>query len=185
MSDAGNTKVMQSRRALAGALSELMQAKPYAKITIQDICRRAGVSRQTFYNVCETKEEILRFHLQSAREDVLGQLPKEEIPTLNGVVKFFTIIMEGNQDLLKKMIENQLSGIITEEIANVVRAFALTFPQLDPEDELFPYCEAMLTGALSGLVVLWLSQEKPIEMDKLERLLRDFLAGNLYRFPEE
>ena len=185
MPDGTNTKVLQSRRALAGALISLMQEQPYAKITVQDICARAGVSRQTFYNVCETKEEILRFYLRSVCEEVQQQVPQEELPTLNGVVKFFSLFMEGYQDLLKRMIENQLSGIITEEISRVIRSFAVTFLQKDDQDELFLYSEAMLTGALSGMVVLWLSQETPIEMDRLKQLLRDFLAGRLYQFPEK
>ena len=185
MSDGVNTKVMQSRRALTGALISLMDEQPYAKITVQDICSRAGVSRQTFYNVCETKEEILRLYLREACGEVLQEVPKEDLPTLDGVIQFFSLFMEAYHPFLQRMIENQLGGIITEGISDVIRIYAVTLLQADESSERYRYGEAMLTGALSGMVMLWLSEEKPLEIDKLKLLLRDFLGGNLYPFPEE
>ena len=39
-----------TKRSLAKAFVDLLEEKPFDKITIQDISQKAGVNRQTFYN---------------------------------------------------------------------------------------------------------------------------------------
>lgn len=46
-----NVTAIQSQRWLGEALIDLMKEKAYSAITIADICKRADLSRQTFYNV--------------------------------------------------------------------------------------------------------------------------------------
>lgn len=40
---------IHTKQALARALKELIREQPYEKISIQDICRRCGMSRKSFY----------------------------------------------------------------------------------------------------------------------------------------
>ena len=44
MAEAGSTK-----KALAGAMKELMNEQPFHKITVGDICERCGMNRKSFY----------------------------------------------------------------------------------------------------------------------------------------
>ena len=53
-----NPTALQSQRWIADSLTGLMLEKSYARITIQDICKRADLSRQTFYNFFNSKESI-------------------------------------------------------------------------------------------------------------------------------
>ena len=54
------------RECIEGALIQLMAAKPFASITVTDIARRAGVSRNAYYRNYPSKEAILDGYLQSA-----------------------------------------------------------------------------------------------------------------------
>lgn len=56
----GNRRVAGSCRRLRRALAELMGAKPLAKITIQELCEQAGVSRGTFYAHYTDLYDLLR-----------------------------------------------------------------------------------------------------------------------------
>ena len=38
------------KKMLANTLKELMNEKPLTKITVQDLTKKCGISRQTFYN---------------------------------------------------------------------------------------------------------------------------------------
>lgn len=40
---------LTTKKAIAGALKELMEEKPISKITVGDIADRCGINRQTFY----------------------------------------------------------------------------------------------------------------------------------------
>ena len=178
-----NIKAIQSQRWLAGALSELMQEASYEKITIGDICARADLSRQTFYNLFDSKEEVLRFSLRDVYEDQFRRLADQESISMEDIVDSFAYVVGSRQELLNAMIRNNLSGIIAEEIRSCVALFTGRFVPKEQKGRIFPYSEALLSGALSGVLTYWLTQEEPITRKELAGLLSDFLSGTFYCLP--
>ena len=53
-----------TRMNLGEAIIALMQKKDYDKITVSEIAQKAGVSRMTYYNYFETKEDVLSNYLE-------------------------------------------------------------------------------------------------------------------------
>ena len=53
------------------ALEILLESKPYNKISITDICTKAGVSRVTFYRHYKDKDEILLTRVSKRYQDLL------------------------------------------------------------------------------------------------------------------
>lgn len=51
---------MGAREAFERCFRELVMEKPYQKITVTEICRKAHLSRKTFYDNFQDKEEILQ-----------------------------------------------------------------------------------------------------------------------------
>ena len=58
-----NPKALTSQKLLLEALNELMDEKEVKDISISELCSRSGVSRQTFYSLFGTKENILLYEL--------------------------------------------------------------------------------------------------------------------------
>ena len=58
-----NKTALQSQRMMADALLELMKEHSFPRITITQICDRAGVGRKTFYRNFELKEDVIAFRL--------------------------------------------------------------------------------------------------------------------------
>lgn len=54
------SKILYSQTLLHQALLLLLKKKPIEKITVQELCKTAGVNRTTFYNHYERPEDILR-----------------------------------------------------------------------------------------------------------------------------
>ena len=50
MYDGNNPTALHSMKGLADALLFLMEEQDYSRITVKDICNKADLSRQTFYN---------------------------------------------------------------------------------------------------------------------------------------
>ena len=48
-----------TRESICTALLELMKTKEFKEISISELVRRAGVSRQSFYRNYKTKEDIV------------------------------------------------------------------------------------------------------------------------------
>ena len=59
-----NKRTRFTRMCIGEAIYRLMDKKEYESIKISEVCKRAGVSRMTFYHYYETKEEALEdyFH---------------------------------------------------------------------------------------------------------------------------
>ena len=56
-----NKTAVSSQLAIADALLSLMREKPYAKISVSELCKRAQVSRQTFYTLFESKDNVISY----------------------------------------------------------------------------------------------------------------------------
>lgn len=50
MYEGNNPTALHSREWLVDSLLSLMEDNPYSRITVRDICNKADLSRQTFYN---------------------------------------------------------------------------------------------------------------------------------------
>ncbi|MGN1140408.1 MAG: TetR/AcrR family transcriptional regulator [Oliverpabstia sp.] len=175
-----NPTALQSQRWIAGSLTGLMLEIPYTQITIQKICRRADLSRQTFYNFFDSKEEALRFCLREKYEQQLHRLDNKTTISLHETVEAFATVLEENRTLLSAMIQNNLDGIITDEIVKCVSLFTDRF--VSKKDRFLPYSEALLSGALAHMLLCWFRQENPVSIQELTSLLTAFLSGNLYVF---
>ncbi len=53
-------KTRYTRKALRDSLMELMKQKPFAKITIKEICETADINRTTFYTHYTDQDDLLR-----------------------------------------------------------------------------------------------------------------------------
>lgn len=174
-----NPTALQSQQWIVESLIVLMKEKDYHKITIMDICKRADLSRQTFYNVFQTKEEILRFCLQGKYVLQFERLAQKESITIQDIVEAFALVIDEDKEVLQLMIANQLDGIIADEMSKCISMFVTKFVK-EAREDILPYSEALLSGALSSLLVFWFRQEKKIAIEHIIQLISDFLNGDLY-----
>lgn len=182
MYQGNNPIALQSQEWIVESLISLMEEIPYSQITIQRICKHADLSRQTFYNFFDSKEDVLHFCLREKYEMQFIRLESKTKISLRETVEAFADVLEKNRNLLLIMIHNKQESIITDEIAKCVTLFANHFGSKD--DSYRPYAEALLSGALAHFLLCWLQQDNPISIDQLVDVLSSFLSGHLYSFVE-
>lgn len=180
-----NPTALRSQEWLTQALIELMEEKPFARITVKDICRKADLSRQTFYNVFSSKEEILQSFLRRKYEAEFARYREKTVLTVREIVDSFSKVLSENQAVLSSMIRNGLEWQIVEAISSCVSLFAGQFVSRERNDALLPYSEALLSGALAGLLTFRFRQKDPISMEQLTALLTDFFQGRLFEMTEQ
>ena len=174
-----NPTALQSQKWITESLIKVMSVKPYHQITIMDICKQADLSRQTFYNVFDKKEDILRFSLQNNCEKQLSLLMHQEETSFQEIVSALAGVLEENKELLSMMIDNNLEGIILDIIAKAITLVTDSFVKNEKKKELLPYSKTMVGGALAHLIVYWFRQEEPISIEQLTDLIIEFLNGKL------
>ena len=175
-----NVTALQSQQWLGESLVRLMERQRYQAITIGAICREADLSRQTFYNVFDSKEEVLRFCLRSQYEKQFHRFAHQQAITVEEIVGAFAVVVEEDRKLLGLMVDNGLEGLLSDEMAKCVALFAARFVKQERKDGLLPYAEALLSGALGHLLVHWFRQEQPISIEQLTGLITEFLEGKLF-----
>lgn len=175
-----NATAIQSQHWLGESLTRLMERQRYGDITIGAICKEADLSRQTFYNLFDSKEEVLRFCLRTQYEKQFQRFVDQQSMSVGQIVGAFAVVVAENQKLLRMMVENGLEGIMADEMTRCVSMFAGRFVKQERQVAMLPYSEAMLSGALGHLLVFWFQQEQPISIEKLTQLITEFLEGKLF-----
>ena len=66
MYNGDNRSALLSQRLISEALLKLMESKPFADISISEMCKEAQVSRQTFYSLFGSKENVIIYELQNS-----------------------------------------------------------------------------------------------------------------------
>lgn len=174
-----NPTAIKSQQWIAQAATALMAEKPYSELSIRDICKRADLSRQTFYNLFDSKEEVLRFCLRLNYEKLFVEQTKIGSITIGAAVRDFANEMQLDAELLKLMIDNGLESVITDEIARCVELFANHFSEQFGNEKLLPYEEAFISGALSRILVHWFKDERRISIEELTTVILGICSGKL------
>ena len=63
MYQGSNKSALLSQKLISDALLRLLEEKSFSEISISDLCREAQVSRQTFYSLFSTKENVILYEL--------------------------------------------------------------------------------------------------------------------------
>ena len=59
-----NKQALCSQMQICDALIRLMERKPFAQVSVSELCKEADVARQTFYSLFSSKENVVLFALQ-------------------------------------------------------------------------------------------------------------------------
>lgn len=80
-----NPTALQSKNMITEALLNLLKDKKFNKISIKELCEKALVSRQTFYFLFETKEQVIESYFDSLFFDYTKTFKNKESITINRV----------------------------------------------------------------------------------------------------
>lgn len=184
MYDGNNPTALHSRKWLADALLFLMEEQSYSKITVKDICKKSDLSRQTFYNFFECKDDIIRFCIHQCYAEMMTGLMQKTPVKLDDITRQLTETLYRNQRLMQLIVRHGLDYLLELELASVIQVFA---EQMSPGSvgELDQYATAFLSGAISHMILYWFRSEKPVSQEQLSGLLYSILNGNYFQIQNE
>ncbi|AGW41573.1 TetR family transcriptional regulator [Leifsonia xyli subsp. cynodontis DSM 46306] len=158
-----------SRAMLAEAAAELFLEQTYAGTTVDDIARRAGVSRATFFNYFASKSDLLWLEVDEALKGLpeLLAAPDAGIPPMDAVLIAVLRLAEGfgpgrlplavtQVELMGTDAELQASALprFLEVVRQVAAAIAARTGD-DVEGLLPPTAAAAVVGAGVAAVGMW------------------------------
>ncbi|MEN0085858.1 MAG: helix-turn-helix domain-containing protein [Leifsonia sp.] len=158
-----------SRGMIAEAAAELFLEQTYAGTTVDDIARRAGVSRATFFNYFGAKSDLLWLEVDEALaafDDTLAAVPADAAPmdaVLDALTRLADAFGPGRLPLAVTQVE--LMGTDAELQASALPRFLALVRRLEafiaqraglPSDALLPRAAATaVVGAAVSAAAAW------------------------------
>lgn len=179
MYNGNNPTAIKSQQWLTETLIDLMEEKPYEEISIMDICKRADLSRQTFYNYFDSKDELFRYLLRNTYAEKLNSL--KEIPSSKEAISAFVSVVKENPRMVNAIVKNNMGNLVSDEIFNSITHFLNKFiPDFEHQED-FSYHVVLLSGALTHFMLYYARNNKDLSEEEMTKILETFLSGKIFK----
>ena len=175
-----NKTALQSQRQIAGAMMALIREKPYAQITISELFKTAGISRQTFYSLFTSRENVIAFTLQTNDGDSPDITPEPDgrLSALQRLCRGYSEYMLRNRELIRLLVENRLEYLLVDSFFEAMDRCECFLPGCDPC--LRDYAGSFYAGGIAFLARRYALQGCTGTAEELEKLLMTLFTGALF-----
>lgn len=179
MYSGSNPSALRSREWLRQALIELLKEKSYQQITIKDMCKKADLSRQTFYQIYTSKEEVMEYHFMHLFEAFAEENRDFHHTSIRQLsCAFFTFFYE-QRGFVAELINNNITYILEEQFETYLPKIEL-FCKIN-STEMYPdYSVAYIAGALTQMLIHWFKQKFSISIDEIANTTETLIIGSQF-----
>ena len=177
-----NKTALQSQRQIAEAMMALIQEKPYRQITISELCRTAGISRQTFYSLFTSRENVMVFTLQArycdAPEIAQPARVADRGSALRWLCRGYSEYMLRNRSLIKLLVDNHIDYLLYDSFFEAMSGCDCFLREADPCTR--GYAASFYAGGIACVARRYAQEGCTTTADDLEALLMTLLSGSLF-----
>lgn len=174
-------RITKTRKALTEALLVLLSKKNFQKITVNDICQEALVSRSTFYLHFEDKYQLLLFCLKREQEylrekaestDIREFLHKHLAAIKEHAYIYRNLISANDNRELTHMFQNHFHETFTSLLTGIQKqGTELAGP--------IPLLAAYYSNGLTGMVIWWIENKYLYSIEEMTLCQYNLLADLL------
>lgn len=174
-----NQIAVRSQNMLLDALNELLDEKEYKEISIREICDRSGISRQTFYKLFGSKENLLLFRLENSPHAEKHTDEETEIVTLMDTCRHYSQYISANYSQMRMLLENNLMEVFYTQTYTALSTCRQSFVNLsDTERE---YAAQFISAGLCRLTQKYIREHEEPDQSELTNLSYIIMSGSIYR----
>lgn len=148
-----------TKRALSLALKELMQEKPFQKISVADICEKCSMNRQSFYYHFKDKYELVIWVFDMELLELIQQRQVSDEP-LGIILQICEIIYENRvfyRSAFAVQGQNSLSDHVREITAPMLQ---VRLRKALPNGEISSFILNFISDALLAALMRWIGEEE-------------------------
>ena len=169
-----NIQVTRSKEWIYKALISLLKKNAFRKISIEDITKKAGVARLTFYRNYESKEDILINQGRKVYEKLMADLElgiDEENVTYSSIKKVISVFND-YAELFEVLLENNLEYLIMQSFEVEISHILNRIFGVDKEDK---YKVKFYEGALFAIAIEWIKNSREESIDELTNIIYNLI----------
>ncbi|GAS82115.1 TetR/AcrR family transcriptional regulator [Paenibacillus amylolyticus] len=178
MYQGNNPTALQSQQLLLDTFIHLLEQKKFKDISISEICCQSGVSRQTFYSLFKTKENLLLHQLQLTSREKKPNKHASKITLMESCQLFSEFIIEREKEV-SLLIENDLMDILKLLIFQETETCKDSFIIISDQEA--GLALDFMAAGLAQLAKSYLTYRKKPVQDELTQLAYKILSGSIYR----
>jgi probable dihydroxyacetone kinase regulator len=173
-----SAKSLQTKKILAERLMQMLESQSFKKITVNDICQRAMISRSAFYLHFEDKYSLLRYCI----EDELGQW--ETVMGTTDIDTYLTFVLK---ELLKKQ-KFYYNTFVTEPDQELTELFQALFSRsftarlqaMQAQGRTIQgpvsIVSAFYVGGIVCSIIQWIKNDFDISIEEMVQCQKNLLA---------
>ncbi len=171
----------QAQTAFINALLQLMEEKPFDRISVSELSDRAQYDRRTFYRYFHSKNDILYLHCASLLREMAKDMGKEPLTPQSGFLAYFEF-WNRHRDFLSLLDRQKLLYFLGENqdqllYRNVGIILQNDLPkQLTQVSEFSRYAYYFILGGLWQALILWIRTEMKLSPEQLTRHILDIFT---------
>ncbi len=170
-------RIVKTHKALVDAFMQLLGAKRFEDITVNELCEKAMVRRATFYKHFADKYEFFAFVINTKQEEFQAQ-PRQNIAATHpqslylDITKSTLDFVNSNKKLVQMVFESKmlptLLEILSKQIAiDVTQKLKENGARLRASPQ---FIAQFFTGGLVYTIKWWVAQKKISEAQLMEEL---------------
>ena len=177
----GNNKIaLASQKQIMDALMRLLKEKKFSDITVSQLCKEAEVSRQTFYSLYESKENVVKDLIAACQSD------PEAAHTAHGsccqegsastVFSSFGRYLSLHRDLMQMLSDNDILYLLYQSLYSAI--IGCEFFLHDEQKREREYAANFIAGGFTGIATAYVNCGTEDIPEYLEREINLLFRGN-------
>lgn len=179
MYQGNNPIAIKSQHMMLDALNELLKEKDYKDISISEICDRSTISRQTFYKLFGSKNNLLLFKLKNAPFADQHKETDETSLTLMDICERFSSYVATNYSQFQMLLENDLMEVLYTQIYTSMYSCRISFMDLDDNER--EYASQFIAAGLCRLTQKYIREHEKPDHKELTEISYKIMSGSIYR----
>ena len=182
-----NKTALASQDQIASTLLALMKEKPYDEISVSELCRCAGISRQTFYSLYQSKDNVVIRILQN----YYCYMPAEHLPenehdpgdqSLNSCrmevfCRDYCRYLTDHADFIHLLVENNITHLLYDSIYESMHECGCLLGKLEAEQR--SYSAGFIASGFVGIAKVYVERNCEDGADELADTLISLFSGSL------
>ncbi|MFV0441013.1 MAG: TetR/AcrR family transcriptional regulator [Lachnospirales bacterium] len=171
-----NKTALLSQKLITEAFLTLLEKNKLSKVTVSEICKKAGVSRQTFYSLFKSKENLINYEYNRRNIQLYDYFNDKENVKMEDIIVAFSSFLFDNKKFFKILVENDMLCLINDAIQINLASYNNFLPK--NEDLKNAYALSFISGGLTEITRIYILNENPPKLELIESFLIDLFNGN-------
>lgn len=174
-----NPSALRSKDWLRNALLQLLEEQNYAQVTIKEICARADLSRQTFYQMFDSKDEVMEYHFMTLFREFSKECGDFESISISSLTCRFFQFFYRHRRFVEELIENNMAYILEQQFERYLRQITL-FQTINDREQHPDYSLAYVAGALTQILIHWFQCGFDLSAEEAGEMTERMLTGMVF-----